>query len=199
MRIGILSGTFDPIHIGHIESALVSLAACELDEVLVMIEKKPHRKSKTTDYKARKKMVELALADFQKINLCDVSEDNITFEKTGKELQAEHKDAQFVMIMGSDMLEHLSEWPGLEDWLTEHELCVVLRENKEKAATEKKLKQLREEHPKLKAKTVPAVWSPVSSAQIKKDLKKHGGSELVHRKVMDYIKANNVYDLSASK
>lgn len=164
-----------------------------------MIEKKPHRKSKTTDYKVRKKMVELALADFQKINLCEVSEDNITFETTGKDLQEKHKDARLVMVMGSDMLEHLGEWSGLEDWLADHELCVVLRENKEKAATKKKLEELRKEHPKLKARTVPAVWSPVSSAQIKKDLKKHGGSELVHRKVMDYIKANKVYDLSASK
>lgn len=198
-RIGIFSGTFDPVHIGHIEACLVSRAACELDEVLLMIEKTPKRKKDVTGYKHRKAMVELAVKDFTSINLEQTSEENITFEKTGKQLESKHKGATLVMIMGSDMLDHLQDWPGLEDWLANHELCVVLRENKDKAAANKSLDALHTKYANLKASVVPAVWSPVSSASIKQTIKKEGGSEQIHRDVMDYIRSHKLYGFSDSK
>jgi nicotinate-nucleotide adenylyltransferase len=192
-RIGLLSGTFDPIHIGHIEAALVSRAACELDEVLLLIEKKPHRKEKVSDYKHRKKMVELATNDFSSINFYEVKDNNITFEKTGKELEKKYSGATFVMIMGSDMLTHLADWPGLEQWLDSHELCVVLRENKEKKDAEKQLEKLHEAHPNLKAKLVPAVWSPVSSAKIKQQIQETEHADELHRLVRKYVIDQKLY------
>lgn len=188
-RVGLFSGTFDPIHIGHIEVCLVALGVCELDEVLVMIEKKPHRKNKVTDYKDRKKMAELALEDFQRIKLFDHKADNITFENTLPEIKHTYNKAQVCLIIGSDMLEHLQQWPGAKKWLPNLELCVVLRENKERKAVEAKLKTLDLEQTKV----LPAVWSPVSSSLVKSEIAKNHHSDLVHRNVLSYIEKHRLY------
>ncbi len=192
-RIGIFSGTFDPIHIGHIEACLVSKGAFELDKVLVMIEKNPKRKEKITDYKHRKKMVELALADFDSIELFDTGEDNITFTDTPAHLQKKFPGSQFIMITGSDMLAHMPEWVGFDEWANTQSIGVVLRTNGEEAAVKKLVKEWSKKYPKLQLTVLPAVWSPVSSSKIRSELSKSKHSDLIHRNVMSYIREHKVY------
>ncbi len=192
-RIGIFSGTFDPIHIGHIEACLVSKGAFELDKVLVMIEKKPKRKEKVSDYKHRMKMAELALADFDSIELFDTGEDNVTFTDTPTHLQKKFPGCQFIMITGSDMLAHMSEWPGFEEWANSQSIGVVLRSNSEEASVKKIAKEWSKKYPKLQLSVLPAVWSPVSSSKIRNELSKSKHSDLVHRNVMNYIHEHKVY------
>lgn len=188
-RIGLFSGTFDPIHVGHVEVCLVALGACELDEVLVMIEKNPHRKTSVTDYKHRKAMTDLALADFKTIKRFESPHDNITFQNTLPELAHTYNKADFCLIIGSDMLDHLGQWPAVGEWLPKLELCVVLRTNQEKAKVTKQLENL----PLKSYKILPAVWSLVSSSVIKKEIAQTGTSEAVHKNVINYIKKHQLY------
>ncbi len=188
-RIGLFSGTFDPIHVGHIEVCLVALGACELDEVLVMIEKNPHRKEKVTDYAHRKAMTDAALHDFKTIKRFDSPHNNITFENTLPTLANTYNNAQFCLIVGSDMLEHLGDWPGADAWLARLELCVVLRDNTQKSKVTKQLEQLTPKNYKI----LPAVWSPVSSSIVKNDIRQNGLSDLVHNNTMNYIKKHRLY------
>lgn len=188
-RIGLFSGTFDPIHVGHVEACLVALGACRLDEVLVMIEKNPHRKHSVTDYKHRKKMTELALANFKNIKQFETPHDNITFDNTLPELADTYNKTDFCLIIGSDMLEHLADWPAANEWLPKLELCVVLRTNQEKTKVTKQLEKL-----KVKSyKILPAVLSPVSSSIIKKEIATEGFSDQLHKQVMNYIKQHRLY------
>lgn len=188
-RIGLFSGTFDPIHVGHVEVCLVALGACGLDEVLVMIEKNPHRKEKVTDYAHRKKMTELVLADFTAIQQFESAYDNITFENTLPELNDTYNKADFCLIIGSDMLEHLADWPAADVWLPQLELCVVLRTNQEKSNATKRIKSLNIKNYKI----LPAVLSPVSSSVVKKEIATKGYSERLHQAVMNYIKRHGLY------
>ncbi|HHM05771.1 MAG TPA: nicotinate-nucleotide adenylyltransferase [Gammaproteobacteria bacterium] len=62
--LGILGGTFDPVHFGHLRPALDVLQALELDEVRVMpCRTPPHRESPRASPEQRRTMLELALAD----------------------------------------------------------------------------------------------------------------------------------------
>lgn len=192
-RIGIFSGTFDPIHIGHIEACLVAKGALELVQVCVMIEKKPKRKDGVTDYKHRKKMVELALDDFDTINFLDANTDNITFEETQQLLSKKFPGYQFVMIVGSDMLDHIEDWPGFEQWATKNSVAIVLRSNSEEKVVKKKVAALDKKLGKTQITVLPAVWSPISSSKIRSDIKKTGHSDLVHRQTMSYIKEHKLY------
>lgn len=192
-RIGIMSGTFDPIHIGHVESCLVALAACELEQVLVLVEQKPHRKEKASPYSKRKDMVTLALEDFTLINLFEIDTPNITFASAMPVLKKRFRDTEFFMIIGSDMLDHLGEWQDAASLLGAIKLCVVLRENKKQASVEKQLDALKKTYPGLEYKILPAIWSPVSSSAVRQQIAKQGHSDLVHRRVLAYIQANKLY------
>jgi nicotinic acid mononucleotide adenylyltransferase len=153
-----------------------------------MIEKNPQRKEKVTDYTHRKKIVELSLGDFESIECFDPNVDNITFENTETSLKQKFPGATFVMIIGSDMLEHLPDWPGFADWIKGNELAVVLRDNKDKKSVEAQLKKL-----DVSAKILPAVWSPVSSSTVKHEIKKAKFTDLVHRQAMHYITEHKLY------
>lgn len=193
-RVGIFSGTFDPIHIGHIEACLVALAACDLEQVAVLIEKQPHRKRVVTPYAQRKAMVELALADFESISLVDINQSNLTYKKTLPALRRLYPKRQFHLIIGSDMLEHVDAWQDVDKLLQQVKLCVVLRENKDKPETEKILKAFTKVVPGLQYVILPAVWSPISSSAIKKEIAIYGHSDMVHRNVVAYIAKNKLYN-----
>lgn len=192
-RIGIFSGTFDPIHVGHVEACLVAKGALELDEVQVMIEKKPHHKTAVTDYQHRQKMVELALSDFSSIKLFDTKNDNITFDNSSQQLQKQFPDCQFVMIVGSDMLEPMQGWPGFDGWITSQSIAIVLRDNKQEEAVKKHISKLAEQYATARISILPAVWSTVSSSRVRSTIKKFGFSEAVHQKVGRYITQHHLY------
>ena len=64
-RVGILGGTFDPIHLGHLILAKEAKEKCKLDEIWFMPAKTPpHKLNKiVSDFSVRKDMIELAIKD----------------------------------------------------------------------------------------------------------------------------------------
>ena len=64
-RSGILGGTFNPIHYGHIELGIQALSQFDLDKVLVMPNNKPAYKDVTSEIAAshRIEMIKLAISD----------------------------------------------------------------------------------------------------------------------------------------
>lgn len=196
-RIGLFSGVFDPIHIGHVEACLVALSACDLEQVLVLIEKEPRRKGKITPFAKRKDMVDMALGDFTLINVFDINQPNITFKKTMPVIKKRFPGAKFCMIIGSDMLEFLDDWEDSEELLKNVELCVVLRSNKDQKKVKKQLEGYKKKHDKFAYEIVPAVWSPVSSTAVRKEIAKEGHCDLVHRDVMAYSKKHRLYSSSS--
>lgn len=192
-RIGIFSGTFDPFHIGHLEACLVSKGALELDEVLIMVEKKPKQKSTVTDYKHRRKIIELSIADFPFIKIFNSANDNITFDNTVHLLEKEFPASRFCILVGSDILPEMQKWPGFDEWLANSSIAVILRDNKEQKAIQELIKGINKSQPKSQISLLPAVWSPVSSSSVKKDIKETKHSDLMHRSALEYIKKHRLY------
>lgn len=192
-RVGVFSGTFDPVHRGHIEACIVALGALELDTVLILLEKQPRRKTGVADWSHRANMLELATTKFPSLRAVDIGTDNITAENTIQYLAEQFPAAEYWYIAGSDMLAHIEDWPGSEQLFQAMNICVVLRDNQDLKKTEKHTKQLEEKYPDTKFKILPSVWSPISSSQAKQSLREKQEASGLDPAVQDYIKRHELY------
>lgn len=192
-RIGVFSGTFDPFHNAHLEACLVAKAACELDTVLIMIEKRPHRKYNVTSYKKRVNMVDLATANFPSLRMFGTDTDNINIDNILPDLREQFVDGEYWLIIGSDTVKYLSHWHNIEKVFKYFKICVILRENKDKKTVTAELKKLQKEFQDFVYKLLPEVWSPVASSKIRRQIKDTGYSALIHHDVLEYIVKENIY------
>lgn len=120
MKIGILGGTFDPPHHGHLLIANEVLEALRLDEIWFIPNQEPPHKQKSTEVSNfnRVSMLELAVAGHPKFKI-----DTIELERLGPSytfdtmniLNELHPDVQFFFIIGADMIEYLPAWYKIED------------------------------------------------------------------------------------
>ena len=121
MRIGVLGGTFNPIHIGHLILANEALSKLKLDKVIFVPSYMPPHKNVEGEVRPgeRLKMVELAIEDNPAF---EVSNFEIGRKKTSysidtlKEFRAKYgQDAQLYFITGSDLLKDLFSWKNVND------------------------------------------------------------------------------------
>jgi len=192
-RIGVFSGTFDPFHVAHLESCLVAKASCELTTVAILIERKPKRKRNVTTYKNRLAMTDLAIQSYPSLRLIDTKKDNINTKNITPILKEQFPVSEFWYIFGSDMLDHLPHWDGLDSLINEYKFCVILRRKDDLKYTEQILKDLKKKYNRLTYKILPEVWSDISSSKIRSEISENGYSEFLHRDVIKYIMTNNVY------
>ena len=113
-RIGILGGTFDPPHIGHLVLAQYALDALKLASVLfVPAADPPHKDQLRYGIDHRLPMLELAVAgnDAFVISRVDVDRPgpHYTVDMV-RILQEQQPDTEFYFLMGGDSLHHLPQW-----------------------------------------------------------------------------------------
>src|ERR1044072_2479919 len=117
MRIGILGGTFDPPHSGHLEFARTAIEELRLDEVIFLpANRNPLKKVKSSPSKHRLAMVEEMIADEPKMAASDIeiSRGGASYMvETLMELQAV-KPGHYWLLIGADVMKSFGEWrnPG---------------------------------------------------------------------------------------
>ena len=99
-KIGILGGTFDPIHSGHLILAEEAKELCNLDEVWFMPAKTPPHKlgKKISEFSLRKSMIELAIQGHSGLYCSDFEntlEGNSYTFNTLEKLQSKYIDDEF--------------------------------------------------------------------------------------------------------
>jgi nicotinate-nucleotide adenylyltransferase len=119
-KIGILGGTFNPPHLGHLIIANEVLHALGLEEVWFMPNQEPPHKEKegSTSDDERLEMLKLAIAQHTHFSI-----QPIELERTGpsytydtmKILSDRHNDVQFYFIIGADMVEYLPKWHKVDE------------------------------------------------------------------------------------
>lgn len=121
MKTGILGGTFDPPHIGHLEMAREARTALGLDRVLFMVAGRPRLKKNSNISPAsdRLEMARLAVegeAGFS-VSAMEAERPGVTYTAdTLEELQRRSQDAdRYYFIMGWDNLIKLKEWHRPQD------------------------------------------------------------------------------------
>lgn len=119
-RIGIMGGTFNPIHLGHIEMAKAAMQEARLDRVLVIPSGNPPHKTGITPAKDRWKMVCAACAMESGLEPCRVEIDRggvIYTVDTLSILREKYPKAEFFYIIGADTLMELKNWRSYEQVL----------------------------------------------------------------------------------
>lgn len=187
-RIGILGGTFNPLHIGHVLIAQTVFEKLGLDEVIfVPCNLPPHKSGKNViACKDRFRMVQLAIEDFEKFRVSDyeIKQGGKSYTHTTIKYFKDVYPAQtkFYFVMGEDHLSSLHKWKKIDDLLKMVKFVVVSRPGK------------KTQHPDIKVRSIVMPEMNVSSTYIRQRI--HSGKSikyLVPEKVYQYIKKHNLY------
>lgn len=119
MKVGIMGGTFDPVHIGHMLAAEAALQGCTLDEVWFMPSHiPPHKHEAGAGGDERLQMVELAVGTNPAFRTLDIElvRGGVSYTiDTIRELRARYTEHEFFFIIGADMVNSLTQWHGIEE------------------------------------------------------------------------------------
>ncbi|MDQ1144963.1 nicotinate-nucleotide adenylyltransferase [Bacillus sp. SORGH_AS 510] len=119
-KVGILGGTFDPPHYGHLMIANEVLSVLQLDEIWFMPNQEPPHKKKTSTVKNedRLRMLELATQGNNafKIETIELERKGPSYTiDTMKMINAKYPNHQFFFIIGADMIEYLPKWQQIDE------------------------------------------------------------------------------------
>ncbi len=126
-RVGIYSGTFNPVHAGHISLALQAIKEAHLSTVYFMPERHNRQKTDVAHYGHRVAMLKAALRPHTKLALLETEDVSFSVERTLPKLQSRLKNQRLVFIVGSDKLKEIAAWPKAEYLLAGYELVVGIR------------------------------------------------------------------------
>ncbi len=113
MKSGILGGTFDPVHKGHITMARLTKESLGLDNILFMPSGNPPHKTHISDNRTRMDMLNLALKHYPDYYVSDFEfkrEGIIYTSDTLTLLCKENPDTEYTFIIGADSLYNLHQW-----------------------------------------------------------------------------------------
>jgi len=136
MNIGVLGGTFDPVHMGHLVLAEQARDQLELDQVLLIPAGEPWRKSgrAITAAEQRLAMLRLAVEGDEHLAISDIElrrEGPTYTADTLEALASERLDDAFWFIMGADALADLPNWRDPERIVRHAMLAVAPRDAQE--------------------------------------------------------------------
>lgn len=133
-RIGILGGTFDPVHLGHIGIANAVVDKLDLDTCLLMPCKVPvHKDNPTTTPKQRQHMLILATQDQPKLQVDTRELERLTPSytvETAQSLRHSQPEATLCWILGTDAFAAFTGWHQWPEILKFVNLVVVPRDGK---------------------------------------------------------------------
>ncbi|MCD7806608.1 MAG: nicotinate-nucleotide adenylyltransferase [Lachnospiraceae bacterium] len=198
-KIGLMGGTFNPVHNAHLALANAAYAYCGLDQVWFMPNGIPYLKKDLSipDPAVRSDMVKLAIKDVPYFSFCDAEvrrRGNTYTAETLKELKSLHPEDEFYFLMGADSAFYFPHWyqPGQIA-----KLCTLGIVNRNPLDKERLLEQIRLLETEFCARIVLIPFSElpdVSSSRIR---------ELVHQNqpitdfvpvpVAEYIQKNRLY------
>jgi nicotinate-nucleotide adenylyltransferase len=194
MKIGIMGGTFDPIHLGHLIAADRAKESVGLDEVWFMPTYLPPHKSQaplaTADQ--RLEMVHLATSEYHdfQANDLEIKKGGLSYTvETVKVLHELHPNITFFWIIGADMIASLTKWHCIDE-LVEDVTFIGLK----RPGFAYHFEDLPENILK-KVKLVPMPLIDISSTEIRKRLMTGESNRFfVPHSVLSYIKENGLYE-----
>ena len=196
MRVGVLGGTFNPPHLGHLVCAQEAYLQLQLDEVLLIPTHTPPHKLLRDDPGPghRLELCRLAVGGDERLAVSDVEvrRDGLSYTvDTLEELHAIAQDSDLYLILGGDIATGLPQWREPERVLSLSTLAVVDREGTPRAAIEASLDRLSGgEH--VQFFTMPQI--AISSTLVRRRLQaRQPVRYLVPDPVIDYIERNRLY------
>ncbi len=192
-KIGIFSGTFDPIHAGHVSFASAVLKRYQLDKIFFLVEPRPRRKQGVKAFEHRIAMVRIALKNTPKMGTIILGQARFSPHETLPLLKARFKGAELHMLMGEDMLNHLADWPHINDLVQEVHFIIGVR--RQSVADTKELLRGLEQTRGLRLRYIvfEARDATISSSTARRALRKGHIPEGLDSEVLDYIQRHKLY------
>jgi len=130
-RIGLLGGTFDPPHNGHLTIAKEAVQSLDLDEVwFIPTYEPPHKTVAYTNSIHRLRMLELMIEDEEKfcVETIEIDRQGTSYTiDTIKSLTSMYPNYAFYFIIGADQVKTLHEWHGIDELINMIEFVGVER------------------------------------------------------------------------
>jgi len=129
-RIGVMGGTFDPIHHGHLVAASEVAQVFGLDEVVFVPTGRPWMKSTVTEAEHRYLMTVIATAANPRftVSRADIDREGMTYTvDTLRDMREQYPDADLFFITGADAVAQILEWKDVEEIWQLAQLVAVSR------------------------------------------------------------------------
>lgn len=131
-NIGILGGTFNPVHIEHVNLAREAKAELNLEKLYVVPTFcPPHKDTVPIDAKDRLNMLKIAFSglDFVEVSDFEIAKGGISYTyQTAEHFKNLHKNSKVYLFVGSDMLKDFKTWKNPKQILQNVTLCAFKRE-----------------------------------------------------------------------
>lgn len=189
-KIGLFSGSFNPIHNGHLILANYMCEFTTLDEVWLIVT--PHNPLKDRqdmlDEESRLKMAELAVDKFENIKASDVElhmmRPSFTIN-TLEKLSSDYPHYNFTLIIGADNWTYFSKWKDYETIIENYNILIYPRNNYAVTIPESL---------KDRVRLVNAPLIEISSTFIRQSIRDRKNIRaFLPPEVYDYIELNNLY------
>lgn len=179
MRIGVLSGTFDPVHLGHMSVAEAVIVKYELDKFVFLPEANPRSKNSVTSMEHRLAMLRLIASSNPAYDVHLSKQDQHNLE-TMADLKAAYPNSQLFLIVGSDVADNMSTWDGYEEISKTLDIVVVARSG----------------HNPVRQPDI-SLHLPISSLEIRRSLAAGNTEHRIPSSVASYIEENKLYKAQA--
>ncbi len=198
MKVGIMGGTFNPIHMAHLILAQSSLEQLGLQKILFMPSKRPPHKRNDliADDKHREKMVELAIQNNPSFELSRVEllrEGTTYTSDTLQQLNQENPDITYYFILGADSLFQLENWWEPEVILKLAHIVAAVRGQETREELKAQAEHLTAKfHAKIHILNTP--YLDIASHELRDKLSKGNSIRyMVPEAVYEYIREHQLY------
>ncbi|MHB8243319.1 MAG: nicotinate (nicotinamide) nucleotide adenylyltransferase [Solirubrobacteraceae bacterium] len=195
--MGILGGTFNPPHVGHLAVALHARDELALERVLLIPVHTPPHKTVGRDPgpEHRLRMCELAVADAQGLAACglEVERGGASYTvDTLKAIHTEHPDATLTLIVGADTARTLPSWREPAQLLELADLAVAMRAGTSRAEVLDTVAAVKQERPSIGFLEMREI--EVSSSKVRERVAAgEPVDDLVGPAVAEYIAEHGLY------
>lgn len=197
-KVGIIGGTFNPVHLAHLMLAETAYETMELDEVLFIPSGCSYMKDESiiVSAKDRVNMLGLALAENPHfaLSMMEIERQGNSYTcETLRELSEKYPDWELYFIMGADNLFDIENWKNPGEIFRYAHILVAVRGAKKRPDMEVKMDELRMKYD-AKISLLPIRHIDISSTTIRE--KVNNGLSIryiVPDKVREYIEKHKLY------
>lgn len=198
MNIGIYGGTFDPIHLGHINFAVTAVKMTDLDKVVIVAEKNPYRKKPFASWDHRQAMIERATEEIKEADHDYEFSNQLAHQHTMQDMLEVAKkhyghDNQFWFLVGSDIFEHIGRWKNLAQQDEYGGFIVALRDDHTSAWLDERIKLAQEQGINLNIQLIKNDHPHISSKLIRDQILANETVTKLSPEVYEYAVNHNLY------
>lgn len=197
-RVGIMGGTFDPIHYGHLLLAESAIEQYKLDEILFIPSGNPWLKdsSQVLDKKTRVSMTGIAIEDNPHFALSTIEidrEGNSYSYETLEILREKNPSTCYYFILGADSLLDIEKWKHPDRLMKSCTLLTAVRDDCDMSALQKQIDYLKSTYD-AQVEILPMKRMDISSTDIREKIKTGKSVRyLLPDSVREFIEKNHIY------